>query len=212
MDHCIAALDRRCVPDSPTFVDAQWDSIQLALREASLVVVTHEHHDHAVGIVRSPFLEQIRSHTMLTASQLESLREHPNDPCGKLDSNSAGSYLVVDYDSLLPIAPGVALALSYVGQHLRRVAERIADALEIRLSADEHKRVSRKPTDDARHPRQRVSATHRVLMYGAGGDQGSLARTRYGCTPSRARSNLQRGSACKDSNAGSNQFSVMLGS
>ena len=103
-----AALDRQCMPDSRTFVDAQYDSIQHALREARLVVVTHEHHDHAVGIVRSPFLEQIRSHTLLTRPQLTWLREHPNHPT-KLDSTSAGTYLVVDYDPLMPIAPGVVL-------------------------------------------------------------------------------------------------------
>ena len=104
-----AALDRDFVPRSSTFSDEQYASIQEALRDARLVVVTHEHHDHVAGVLRSPYLAEIQQHTVLTRPQVETLLVHPNNPRIKLDSASAAQYLVLDYEPYLPIAPGIVL-------------------------------------------------------------------------------------------------------
>ncbi len=104
-----AALDRSFVPDSKSFDDETYRSIHEALRGARLSVVTHEHHDHVAGVLISPALDQVRSHTLLTRTQVQSLMIRPNDPRIKIDSIIAARYLVVDYDPILPIAPGVVL-------------------------------------------------------------------------------------------------------
>jgi glyoxylase-like metal-dependent hydrolase (beta-lactamase superfamily II) len=104
-----AAMDRALVPESKTFSDEQYASIQAMLRDARLVVVTHEHDDHVAGVIRSPFLAAVQQHTLLTRTQLRSLTTSPNDPRIKLDSAAASRYLVLDYDPILPIAPGVVL-------------------------------------------------------------------------------------------------------
>ena len=102
-------MDRALVPDSKTFSDEQYASIQAMLRDARLIVVTHEHDDHAAGVIRSPFLAAVQEHTLLTRAQVHSLMTAPNDPLIKLDSATASRYLVLDYDPILPIAPGVVL-------------------------------------------------------------------------------------------------------
>jgi len=104
-----AAMDRALVPDSKTFSDEQYASIQAMLRDARLIVVTHEHDDHAAGVIRSPFLADVQAHTLLTRAQVHSLMTAPNDTLIKLDSAAASRYLVLDYDPILPIAPGVVL-------------------------------------------------------------------------------------------------------
>lgn len=103
------ALDKEFVPNSRTFSDEDYNRIQLALRDARLVVVTHEHHDHVAGVLRSPYLAQVQQHTLLTKSQLRTLNEHPNNPKIKTDSATAAKYLSVEYDVLMPLAPGVVL-------------------------------------------------------------------------------------------------------
>ena len=104
-----SALDHAFFANSKTFSDAKYDSIQQAMRNARLVIVTHEHHDHVAGIVRSPYLSEIQQHTLLTKPQLRSLLERPNDPRIKIDSLTASRFIAIDYEPLMPIAPGVVL-------------------------------------------------------------------------------------------------------
>jgi glyoxylase-like metal-dependent hydrolase (beta-lactamase superfamily II) len=104
-----AALDREFFPDSTSFSDAHYDEIQVALRDARLVVITHEHHDHIAGILRSPYFAQMQAHTLLTRAQVQSLIERPNDPRIKIDAEFADRFVVFDYDPLVPIARGVVL-------------------------------------------------------------------------------------------------------
>lgn len=59
--------------------------------------------------VRRAALDQVRDHTLLTRTQVQSLMVRPNDPRIKIDSSVAARYLVVDFDPILPIAPGVVL-------------------------------------------------------------------------------------------------------
>jgi glyoxylase-like metal-dependent hydrolase (beta-lactamase superfamily II) len=104
-----AALDRSFVPNSKTFSEEQYTRIQQCLRDAKLVVVTHEHFDHVAGVVQSPYLATIQQHTVLTRAQVQSLVTKPTHPRIKLDSSAVPRYIVLDYDPYLPIAPGVVL-------------------------------------------------------------------------------------------------------
>jgi glyoxylase-like metal-dependent hydrolase (beta-lactamase superfamily II) len=104
-----AALDRSFLPDSRTFSDETYQQIHRALRGASLVVVTHKHRDQVAGVLSSPFLAEVQAHTLLTKAQVGSLMSHPNDPKIRIDSSTASRYTVIDYDPIMPIAPGVVL-------------------------------------------------------------------------------------------------------
>lgn len=90
----------------------QYDLIQQALVGARSIVVTHEHDDHAAGVIRSPSLDVIAPKTLLTRSQIRTLTEHPNNPAIKLDASWTSKYTVFDYDLLYPLAPGVVLIKS----------------------------------------------------------------------------------------------------
>jgi glyoxylase-like metal-dependent hydrolase (beta-lactamase superfamily II) len=104
-----AAIDREIAAKSKNFSDEKYRHIHQALRDARLAVVTHEHQDHVAGLIRSPFLAEIQRHALLTRAQMRVLLDKPNDPRIKLDSATAARYLVVDYDPIMPIAPGVVL-------------------------------------------------------------------------------------------------------
>lgn len=104
-----AGMDKEIANNPPRFSQERYDRVQLALRDARLVVITHEHYDHIEGVLRSPYLAQVRPKTMLNRAQVQTLMTGSNPGNIKLDSADAARYLVVDYDGLLPIAPGVVL-------------------------------------------------------------------------------------------------------
>jgi len=132
-----AALDRTFVPNSKSFDDDTYRNIHEALRGARLSVITHEHHDHVAGVLSSPALEQVRAHTLLTRTQVQSLIARPNDPRIKIDSTVGARYLVIDYDPILPIAPGVVLIKApghTVGSQI--VYVRLVSGAEIIIAGD----------------------------------------------------------------------------
>jgi glyoxylase-like metal-dependent hydrolase (beta-lactamase superfamily II) len=104
-----AGMDRELIDAGDEFSQERYDRAQLALRDARMIVVTHEHDDHVAGVIRSPYLSEIERKTILNRAQVQTLLNHPNKPAIKLDRERAARYLVVDYDLLLPIAPGVVL-------------------------------------------------------------------------------------------------------
>jgi glyoxylase-like metal-dependent hydrolase (beta-lactamase superfamily II) len=84
-------------------------AVQAALRQASLIVVTHEHGDHVAGVLRSDARKEIAAKTMLTRDQVRTLSVEPQLPEIRMTPEMASDYIVVDYDSYLPVAPGVVL-------------------------------------------------------------------------------------------------------
>jgi glyoxylase-like metal-dependent hydrolase (beta-lactamase superfamily II) len=84
-------------------------AVQEALRNASLVVVTHEHGDHVAGVIRSDWRKEIAAKTLLTREQVRTLTSSPQMPEIGLTPEAARDYVVVDYDSYLPVAPGIVL-------------------------------------------------------------------------------------------------------
>lgn len=104
MDRAVAAAAN----DTSAYRDAQYDRAVAALRGADLIVITHEHYDHIATVAHSAVADELAPKTMLTRAQMESLlrRKITQTP---FDSTHAGRYIVVDYDRMLPIAPGVVL-------------------------------------------------------------------------------------------------------
>jgi glyoxylase-like metal-dependent hydrolase (beta-lactamase superfamily II) len=104
-----AGMDQEIANNPPRFSLERYQRIQLALRDARLIVITHEHYDHIEGVLRSPYLAQVQPKTMLNRAQVQTLMAGSNPGNITLDSATAARYLVVDYDRLLPIAPGAVL-------------------------------------------------------------------------------------------------------
>jgi glyoxylase-like metal-dependent hydrolase (beta-lactamase superfamily II) len=84
-------------------------AVQAALKQAKLIVVTHEHGDHVAGVIRSDLRKELAAKTLLTREQLRTLVNYPQMPEIKLTPDMARDYIVVDYESFLPVAPGMVL-------------------------------------------------------------------------------------------------------
>jgi glyoxylase-like metal-dependent hydrolase (beta-lactamase superfamily II) len=84
-------------------------AVQDALKQAKLIVVTHEHGDHVAGVIRTEQRKEIAAKTLLTREQVRTLILYPQMPEIRLTPETARDYIVVDYESYLPVAPGMVL-------------------------------------------------------------------------------------------------------
>jgi glyoxylase-like metal-dependent hydrolase (beta-lactamase superfamily II) len=132
-----AGMDRELAGGSPRFSAEAYARVQQALRGARLIVLTHEHSDHVAGVIRSPFAADIDGKTLLTRAQVQTLLGRPDRPQVRIDSARASRFLRVDYDHVLPIAPGVAL-LRAAGHTpgSQMVYVRLATGREVILAGD----------------------------------------------------------------------------
>ena len=94
--------------EEPYFPDAA-QQVERAVRDARLIVVTHEHGDHVAGVIRTPLADQVAPKTILTRTQVQTLVRSPQMPEIALTEQRAQRYVVVDYDKYLPISPGMVL-------------------------------------------------------------------------------------------------------
>ena len=83
--------------------------VEQAVREARLIVVTHEHGDHVAGVIHSPEVADLAGKTVLTRAQVQTLTAAPQMPEIALTSEAAMRFITIDYDRYFPLAPGVAL-------------------------------------------------------------------------------------------------------
>ena len=83
--------------------------VEQAVRDARLIVVTHEHGDHIAGALRSPAGAEVAAKTVLTRAQVQTLTVAPQMPEIALTPEAAGRFITIDYDTYFPLAPGVAL-------------------------------------------------------------------------------------------------------
>ncbi len=83
--------------------------VEKAVREAKLIVMTHEHGDHVAGVIRGPNVDRIAPKTVLTKTQVETLETNPQMPEIKMTPEMAQRYIVMDYEKYYPFAPGMAL-------------------------------------------------------------------------------------------------------
>jgi len=84
-------------------------TVQDALKKASLILITHEHGDHVAGVIRSDSRKEIAGKTILTREQVRTLTLYPQLPDIRLTPEMARDYIVVDYETYLPVAPGIVL-------------------------------------------------------------------------------------------------------
>ena len=80
-----------------------------ALLGARLIVVTHEHDDHAGTVVEGALSGQLAPKTMFTSEQLQTLQTSPNKTWLRIDEAKAAKYQALRYQDLWPLAPGVVL-------------------------------------------------------------------------------------------------------
>ena len=99
----------RDVDTTATFWPDRFARVQQALRDARLIVVTHEHHDHVGEAIRTATPEIVAPKTLLNRAQVQTLIDRPNSPLVRLAADRAHQYLIIDYERLYPIAPGVVL-------------------------------------------------------------------------------------------------------
>jgi glyoxylase-like metal-dependent hydrolase (beta-lactamase superfamily II) len=135
-----AAMDREIAAgahDSGRFFDDRYTSAITALRGAGLIVITHEHYDHIGTVGHSAVADELAPKTMLTRAQMDWLLHKPERTLTPFDSTRAGRYIIVDYDRVLPIAPGVVLIKApghTPGSQV--VYVKLASGLEVILSGD----------------------------------------------------------------------------
>ena len=112
-----AGVDREVETDtSVTIYQDRYQRVQEALRGANLILVTHEHHDHVAGVIHTPARDIIAPKTVLTRAQVQTLLARlpgkiplGSSPLTHLTPRDAARYLVIDYEQLYPVAPGIVL-------------------------------------------------------------------------------------------------------
>lgn len=87
------------------FYDDRFDAMQEAMKEASLIVATHEHVDHVGGIAQSPYLTSIKDRVRLTSEQING----PTIEAARFPEGVLEELNPLEYDGLHLLAPGVVL-------------------------------------------------------------------------------------------------------
>jgi glyoxylase-like metal-dependent hydrolase (beta-lactamase superfamily II) len=105
-----SGIGRATGPDTTASIwNERYDRVQQGLRGANLVVMTHEHYDHIAGAVRTRYPDIVHRKTLLTRAQAQTLQERADSPSIRLTALEATQYLVMDYERIYPLAPGVVL-------------------------------------------------------------------------------------------------------
>lgn len=90
------------------FDDSLANKVSEALQDARLVLITHEHGDHVAGVIRNAN-NTLAGKTVLTKEQADVLTNEPQMPEIKLDDSKRNQYIIADFETILPVAPGVVL-------------------------------------------------------------------------------------------------------
>lgn len=93
------------------FDDSLAQRIALSLQQARMILITHEHAGHVAGVIQNAN-NTIPPKTILTDEQVHSLINDPQLPEIKLDEKRSHQYIVTGLQSVLPVAPGIALIKS----------------------------------------------------------------------------------------------------
>jgi len=94
------------------YFPAEEAKVERALASAKAIVVTHEHGDHIAGVIRSPDFAKLAPKTTITRTQLQTLMTMPQMPEIGLTAEQGQRFNVIDYDTVRPFAPGMALIKS----------------------------------------------------------------------------------------------------
>ena len=79
-----------------------------AVRSAKLILITHDHGDHVANVVRLND-NNIPSKTILTNEQVDALKNDPQMPEIKIPEEKSKRYIVLKFQSVLPVALGMVL-------------------------------------------------------------------------------------------------------
>lgn len=101
-----SGMERGDTPNLAFYDDAAQQRVQLALTQATQIVITHEHMDHIGGLAAHPQLKALLPKTELTAEQVQhlDLAKPAHFPEHTFDD-----YHPIVYGNYLAIAPGMAL-------------------------------------------------------------------------------------------------------
>lgn len=106
MDRAVHSFFEKEAPQP--FNDSMANRVSEALQQARLILITHEHGDHVAGVVRNAN-NTIAAKTILTTEQANTLINDPQMPEIKLDADKRSEYIITEFESVLPVAPGVVL-------------------------------------------------------------------------------------------------------
>jgi glyoxylase-like metal-dependent hydrolase (beta-lactamase superfamily II) len=97
-------------PDKPEpyYADA-FATLQRALDQARLIVLTHHHADHVAGVVSAPSFAALAAKTLISMDVADCLMNTPHRPHLKLSQAAIATFIVLDYPHYYPVAPGVVL-------------------------------------------------------------------------------------------------------
>lgn len=98
---------RQMAGDEGRFSAESYTRVLDAMKQSSLVLITHEHLDHVMAVARNPEPATLAPHLRLTQAQLAGLPEHA--PNGQLAPEIA-SITPSDFSTPTRIAPGVVVA------------------------------------------------------------------------------------------------------
>jgi glyoxylase-like metal-dependent hydrolase (beta-lactamase superfamily II) len=97
-------------PDKPEpYYADEFATLQRALDQARLIVLTHHHADHVAGVVSAANFPALAVKTIVSMDVADCLMNTPHRPHLKLSQAAIAKFIVLDYPHYYPVAPGVVL-------------------------------------------------------------------------------------------------------
>ncbi len=90
--------------DPPAFM-----RLKQALDQTRLIIFTHYHADHVAGVLTAENFTELARKTMITRDTADFLVNNPHRPHLKLTDTQVNEFVHFDYETYLPVAPGVVL-------------------------------------------------------------------------------------------------------
>lgn len=85
------------------------EQIQRALKGSKQIIITHEHGDHIAGVLRTSYYDELAPKTILTKQMVHTLLFQPQTPLLQMKKEQLKDFLIIDFQDVLPVAPGVVL-------------------------------------------------------------------------------------------------------
>ena len=97
-------------PDKPEpYFPEEFAKLERALNAARLIVFTHHHADHVAGVLSAANFPALAAKTVITMDVADCLMNTPHRPHLKLAQAAIEKFIVLDYPTYYPVAPGMVL-------------------------------------------------------------------------------------------------------